>query len=252
MVFCISHLKSQISHFSQKLDQKGFVANHDGNITVKITGGYLATPTSMAKASITEDQILTLDEAGKKIDGLGEPFSEIKIHLAAYRTRPDALAVVHAHPPFATAAGLVGLELRPRLPEAIISIGPIIPITPMTLPGSSESESTVKQALGIADVCLIAGNGVLAIGDNVEQAYLRLELVEHLAKMDYYANHWGAPIELPTADVQKLLEKRKAAGLGPQARNIAQSTSTPVVAQPNLQDDLKKIIAEEVRKILKN
>lgn len=249
-MYSIAHLKSLIAHFSQRLDQKGFVANHDGNITVKIAAGFLATPTSMAKAAITEDQILTLDEAGKKIDGLGEPFSEIKIHLAAYRARPDALAVVHAHPPFATAAGLVGLEIRPRLPEAVVSLGHRIPITPLTLPGTKESESTVEQALTIADVCMIPGNGVLAIGDNVEQAYLRLELVEHLAKMDYYANHWGAPLELPATDVQKLLEKRKAAGLGPQARNIAPPTTHNTTHSAKPKSDLEKMIAEEIRKAL--
>ncbi len=246
----LNHIKHSIAHFSQKLDQKGFVANHDGNITVKIKDGFLATPTAVSKASIVEEMVITLDANGKKIEGVGSPFGELKLHLAAYKTRPDAQAVVHAHPPFATARGLVGHALYPKIPEAIVSIGSIIPIAPMTLPGSLESERAVEDALQISDVCMLAGNGVLAIGADVEQAYLRLELVEHLCKIESYAGRLGLPLDLPKSDVDKLLEKRKALGLGPQANGITRTTATSSHSQSSLQDDIKKIIVEEIKKAL--
>ena len=94
----IAYLKKSIAQFSQKLDAKGFVANHDGNITIKIENGFLATPTSQAKAAITEELVITLDEAGKKTAGIGKPFSEISLHLAAYNARPEINAVIQFVP----------------------------------------------------------------------------------------------------------------------------------------------------------
>ncbi|MBU0505597.1 class II aldolase/adducin family protein [bacterium] len=252
-----NYLKLAIAKYSKKLDTKGYVANHDGNITVKTEDGLLATPTSEAKAEITPEMVIKLDYEGKKLEGIGKPFSEVKLHIAAYQARPDAQAVVHAHAPYATARGLVGQELRPRLPEAIVSIGDRIPVVPHAMPGSEENIRSVKEIFKTTDVCLIQGNGVLAIGDDLEQAFLRLELVEHLCKMECLANQMGAPMELPQNEIAQLLEKRKAAGLGPDARDLEKyiqdmPTKKPCdVAQgkPSA-DDIRNIIAEEISKAL--
>ena len=124
------YLKKEIVQYCHKLDKKGFTANHDGNVTVKFDGNLLATPTSESKAAICEELIISLDMSGKKLSGPGKPFSELQVHLIAYSCRPDAKAVIHAHPPFSTARGLVGKEIRPNLPEAIVSLGEVIPLTP--------------------------------------------------------------------------------------------------------------------------
>jgi L-fuculose-phosphate aldolase len=108
-----SYLTKQIVHICQKLDSKGFVANHDGNISVRFEHGLLATPTSESKAEINEDMIISLDMEGKKIEGIGKPFSEIKLHLSAYKARPETVAVVHAHPPFCTSQST---EALPEMP----------------------------------------------------------------------------------------------------------------------------------------
>ncbi len=250
----ITYLKQALTQYSQRLDQKGFVANHDGNLTVKIDSGYLATPTSVPKAFITPEQIITLDFQGKKTAGVGKPFGELNLHLAAYQARPDAQAVIHAHPPFATAFGLTGQPIKPRLPEAIVSLGGLIPLAPYSMPGSPQNAVAVHEALMIGDVFLIAGNGVLAIGDDLEQAYLRLELVEHLAKIEFYASHLGATMDLPAEDRQALLDKRKTLGLGPQAQlgDIPRPVARPEQKTKDaLTDDIKDIIAEEIAKALK-
>jgi L-fuculose-phosphate aldolase len=250
------YLKLAIAKYSQKLDQKGYVANHDGNITVKVEDGLLATPTSEAKAEITPEMVIKLDYEGKKIEGIGKPFSEVKLHIAAYQVRPDAKAVIHTHSPYATARGLTGQEIRPRLPEAIVSLGDLIPVVPHAMPGSEENIRLVKEVFKTTDVCMIQGNGVFAIGDDLEQAFLRLELVEHLCKIETLANQMGAPMELPQDEVAKLMEKRKAAGLGPQARDLEISPSTLAVrsgfqAEPST-DNIRSIIAEEITKALKS
>jgi len=234
----------EIVDVCHKMDRKGFVANHDGNVSVKFDGNLLATPTAEAKSAITEDMIITLDMQGKKVRGIGNPFSEIKLHIAAYQARPDSVAVVHAHSPFLTARGLVGLDLISSLPEAVVSIGKRIPVAPFVMPGATDNDDIISQAFAVSDVIMLAGNGVLAIGDDLEQAWLRLELAEHLAKIDFYAQSMGKPMSLQQRDVDTLVKKRNSIGLGPQARNIA----SPKTINPNI--NFEELVASEVRKAL--
>lgn len=233
-----TYIINQIVKYSQKLDAKNFGANHDGNISAKFDDVLLATPTAVSKGNIVADMIITLDMEGKKIAGIGKSFSEIKLHLAAYNSRSEAKAVVHAHPPFATAHGLVGKPLTPCLPEAIVSIGDVIPVTPFAMPGAPENDEIITNALNQADVFIMPGNGVLAIGDSVEQAYLRIELVEHIAKIQFYANQMGTPQTLAPENLQKLLAKRASIGLGPKK------------PEKNNLDVIKKLITDEIRNLL--
>lgn len=247
------YIINEITKYSQKLDQKGFGANHDGNISALFENTILATPTAVSKGNVVSDIIITLDSTGKKISGHGNAFSEIKLHLAAYKARSDIKAVVHAHPPFATARGLVGLSLKPALPEAIVSIGDLIPVAPFAMPGDAANDAIIADMVNDYDVFMMAGNGVLAVGDSVEQAYLRLELAEHLIKINYYAEKFGNPMTLSAENIALLLEKRKAAGLGPQARNKAVNTDTTISSQKKKQaplDMITKIIAEEINDLI--
>lgn len=239
----------EIVKYSQKLDQKGFGANHDGNISAKFENVLLATPTAVSKGNITPDMIITLDASGNKIAGSGKSFSEIKLHLAAYSARSDIGAVLHAHSPFSTARGLVNLPIRPNIPEAIVSLGDIVPVVAFAMPEDKDNDAILARALAEVDVFMMPGNGVLAVGNCVEQAYLRLELVEHLAKIDYYASHMGTPMLLSNANIANLLEKRAAAGLGPK-KSVPASSQSPKDAKNSQLDTLKSIILEEIKKVL--
>lgn len=223
---------NEIVKYSQKLAQKGFVANHDGNISAKIDDLFLATPTAVSKGNMTAEIIITLDQQGNKVAGIGKPFSEIKLHLGAYHKRADINAVIHAHPPFATARGLLNLPLRPAIPEAVVSLGDIVPVLAFAMPGAKENDVIIADALAGVDVFMLPGNGVLAVGDCVEQAYLRLELVEHLARIDYYARSMGVPMELASKDVDSLMKKRNTIGFG-----------------PTKEGQIKQLIVEELTKL---
>lgn len=244
------YLTNQIIDVCNRLDQKGFVANHDGNISVKFDGKFLATPTAEAKAKITKEMVILLNEKGEKIEGFAGVFSEIKLHMAAYKIRPDAVCVVHAHPPFSTARGLVGLPLIPNLPEAIISLGGNIPVAPFAMPGEKINDELITEAFKVSDIIMMAGNGVLAIGDDLEQAFLRIELLEHLAKIDYYAKSMGQPMTICETNMKKLLDKRKSIGLGPEVRlGLPEKISPPkeVVIDPireKIKSELKKMLSE--------
>ncbi len=241
------YLIKSIVEISNRLHSMGWVANHDGNVTVQFEGMLLATPTATSKADIVPELILTLDMEGKKVHGIGKPFSEINLHLAAYRVREDISAVVHAHPPFAMARGLVGGDFEVVVPEAIVSIGDMIPVMRYVMPGVEEHERVVAEALGRCDVFMMAGNGVLSVGRDVKEAYLRMELLEHLLKVDYYAKSMGDVMSIPEGDRQKLLEKRASIGLGPKGVKVAPAQ----VKQADQKDIIKELITEEIKKVLK-
>ncbi len=217
----ILNLKSELVAAAHRLHQAGWVANHDGNLTARVGAGrFLATPTAVSKAAVREDWLITVDAAGKVVEGRRKPFGELDLHLACYRARPEIQVVCHAHPPTATGFGVAGLELDPLpLPEAVVSLGRV-PTLPLAAPKSAEGAAAVERAATQHDALLLAGNGVITLGSDVEQALLRMELVEHVARILLVARQLGAVQELPRTLVTALLEARTKAGLGPLANPV--------------------------------
>ena len=210
-------VRSELVATSRRLHQLGWVANHDGNISLRLTGKrLLITPTAYSKADVDDASLIIVDLDGKVLEGRRKPFSELELHLAAYRARPDVEVVLHAHPPRATAFGLVGLELSPiSMPEILVSLGDRIPTLPRAMPKTPEVVKGVEVAAAQFDAMLLAGNGALTLGADLCQALLRMELVEHYATILTAARGLGPVEPLPPGDVAKLLEARKKAGLGP-------------------------------------
>ena len=212
----LPRLRAQLVETSRRLHQMGWVANHDGNVSVRLTGNrFLITCTAVSKLDVDDAALLVVNDKGEVLEGRRKPFGELDLHLAAYRARPDAVAVLHAHPPYATATGLVGQALDcPALPEAVVSLGVLIPLALRTLP---RSEAGVKQLEALVvehDAVLLCGNGALTLGDDLNQALLRMELVEHLAKIMHLARQMGTVRPLAAGELETLLAARTKAGLG--------------------------------------
>jgi L-fuculose-phosphate aldolase len=212
-------LTRDVASFSRALHAAGWVANHDGNVSVRTREGdrFFATPTATSKRVVAAEDIITVDLNGKVLAGRKKLFGEWHLHAAAYAARKDVHAVIHAHPPHATAVGLARKQLGvPPLPEMVVSLGVNVPTLDYAPPKSKSQDAAIARALddGDADVVLLAGNGVVAVGVDLEQAYLRLELVEHWARMVVLAAPLGGAQPLPGDDVKKLLEGRAKAGLG--------------------------------------
>lgn len=213
-------VRAELVAASRRLHAMGWVANHDGNLSVRLTGHrLLITPTAYSKLDVDEASLIIVDLEGQVLEGRKKPFSELELHLAAYRARPEVEVVLHAHPPAATAFGLVGLELSPlAMPELVVSLGDRIPTLPRALPRTPDAVKNVEAAAAQVDAMLLAGNGALTLGADLGQALLRMELVEHYAKILATARQLGPVQPLPAADLARLLEARKKAGLGPQPR----------------------------------
>lgn len=207
-------IRRALVRYSQAMHQAGWVANHDGNLSARINPDRLvATPTAMSKIDVGLDDLIVVDGQGKQLAGARKPFSELALHRAVYDARPEVGAVVHAHPPFATAYGVSGRALpHPFLPEAVVSLGAEVPTVPLTAPGNP-AVTALAPFIRRCDAVIIAGNGVLAWGADLELAYLRLELVEHLARIAHAAQALGGPAPLPAELVADLVKKRRSAGL---------------------------------------
>ncbi len=211
-------LRSQVAQVARDLHARGWVANHDGNVTARDGARFLATPTATSKRAITERGLLELDPAGKVV-GAGKVFGELGLHLAVYQRRPDVGAIIHAHPPHATAIACAagGVDdhpiARPFIAEAVVSLGPLIPRVPFASPGEPAVAALAPWCEEV-DAVLLGGHGAIAWGADLEQALLRLELVEHLARIALAAAPLGGPQPLPSQALPGLLAARAKAGLG--------------------------------------
>ncbi len=224
--------RSQIIATAHKLAAQSWVANHDGNISIRLgENRFLATPTATAKADVSEKNLIEVDTSGKRTAGTARPFSEIAMHLAVFAERPDVGAVVHAHPPYATAIACTGSNIieRPFLAEAIVSIGPLIPTLAFAAPGP-ESGRVIAENAKQVDCVLLANHGVFSWGATLELAYLRMELVEHLARIATLAQATGGVQPLPVSIIERLLASRAKAGLGLAADRAMDFSNRPVVA----------------------
>lgn len=207
-------MRKDVAEVSRHLHERGWVANHDGNVTVRDGARYLATPTATSKRLITDRNLIELDGKGQVV-GSGRVFGEIKLHLTVYERRPDVGCVVHAHPPNATAiASSRGNPIeRPFIAEAFVSLGPRIPKVPYAAPGDAAAAALAPWC-ELVDAAILANHGVIAWGADPEQALLRLELVEHLATIAVAAAALGGIEPLPEASLAPLLAARAKANIG--------------------------------------
>jgi L-fuculose-phosphate aldolase len=188
--------------FGRRLHENGFVAATDGNLSARTEAGFLATPTALPKIELREELIVALGRDGRPI--AGSPSSEWPMHAAIYRARPDVGAVIHAHPPFATALASAGRSIeRPFLSEAVIALG-AVPLVPFALPSTEDLASGVAGAMSSRDAVLLANHGAVTVGPDVRSAYYRMETLEQTARITLYAELLGGGHPLPHAALDTL------------------------------------------------
>jgi L-fuculose-phosphate aldolase len=225
-------LRAEVAAVARQLHAAGWVANHDGNVTARDGARFVATPTGTSKRRITHRELIEVDARGQVI-GRGRAFGELGLHLAVYERRPDVGCVVHAHPPHATAISASRAPSpieRPPIAEAVVSLGPRIPRLPYAQPGEA-ARRAIAPWCELVDAVILGNHGVIAWGADPEQALLRLELVEHLAKIAVAAAPLGGLEPLPAAALGPLLAARAQAGLG-RAADRAIETAAALLGEP--------------------
>ena len=205
-------IKKENCEIGRRIYNAGFVAANDGNISVKVNDNeFYCTPTGVSKGFMTPDMIIRIDGTGKKLEGKLNPSSEIKMHLRVYRERPDVNAVVHAHPPIATAFTVAGVELdQSILPEAVLTIG-AVPTCDYGTPSTEEIPDSLIPYVQNHDAFLLKNHGALTVGNTLTKAFFTMEEVEFNAKICMYAKQLnnGSIDEIPCEQLEKLMELRK-------------------------------------------
>ena len=206
--------REAICRVGKLLYDRNYVAANDGNISVKVgKDRLLITPSGVSKGRMTPDMLLVTDLNGTVIEGNRHPSSEGKMHLAVYRHRPDVGAVVHAHPPAATAFACAGIPLdKPVIQEAVVFLG-TVPVAPSALPGSEGVADSVAPYCRDYRALLLEYHGAVTWGETMEQAHYRLECLEQLANVTLHLKTLGCDRVMPEGLVKDLEGLRPAWGI---------------------------------------
>ncbi|MGI8812906.1 MAG: class II aldolase/adducin family protein [Pyrinomonadaceae bacterium] len=201
-----------ICEIGRLLYDRSYVVSSDGNVSVRIgEDRILATPTMTCKGRMTEDSLAVTDMDGKPLTDK-KASSELSMHLLIYKERPDIKAVCHAHPPHGTAFAVAGLAIdKPILSEVILTLG-CVPLTDYGTPSTDELTQAMRPFIKHHNALLMANHGAVAYGEDLWQAFDRLETLEHTAKIAILAKALGGATDLPADAIEKLINIREKAG----------------------------------------
>ena len=207
-------IRKDIVEVGRRMYANNLIAGMDGNISVlRDDGQIMTTPTGMCKGFLHPDDIVVTDINGKKIRGRKEPSSELLMHLACYRNRPDVRAVVHAHPQTCTGFAVAGIPLdKALLAEVVVTFG-CIPIAPYGTPSTEELATSVDDFIRKHDALLLANHGALTVGHELYSTYFKMETIEHFAKINLVARLLGRENVLSAEQVSRLASLRSRYGL---------------------------------------
>lgn len=190
----------------RQLAAGGLIAGRDGNLSVRLgLNRVLVTPSGLIKSLVTAADMVEVDLAGRpRRRGRRKPTSELDLHLRILRHRPDVQAVVHAHPPLATGFAVAGEAIPDNLlPELIFVVGRV-PIVPYGTPGTPELGDRIVPYLEGHDALLLANHGAVTMGSTLDEAWIRMESLEHSARIIVAARMVGQPQPLDVQSVERL------------------------------------------------
>ena len=226
-----ARLRQAICSVARLCYEKGFIAGADGNLSARMAdGSLLITPAGAMKGFLQPHHLAHIDLSGRVLDNGPGPSSEVGIHLVSYRERPDVKAMIHTHPPHAVALSIAEVDLQlPVIPETVVSIGGT-PTTPYATPGTHELPDSIRNVVRCSDTLIMKNHGAVILGANLMDAFKKLDMVEHSARILYLAHSLRGGLEpLPEEAVRKLLATRRDLGLT--GKNTLETPCPPGPAQ---------------------
>jgi L-fuculose-phosphate aldolase len=209
----LHQLKQEICEIGRRVYNKGFAAANDGNISFRLSDKeVLCTPTMVSKGFMKPDDLCTVDMEGKQLSGKRKRSSEILLHLAIMKARPDVRSVVHCHPPHATAFA-VAREPIPQcvLPEVEVFLGDV-PITKYETPGGQAFADTVLPYVSKTNVIILANHGTVSYDATVERAYWWTEILDAYCRILMLARDLGKVHYFSEKETRGLLDLKQRFG----------------------------------------
>lgn len=214
----IQQLKEQMCEIGRRIWLKGFCAGNEGNHSVRIgPDRFLCTPTGMSKGFLTPDDICVVDSQGKQVErnpNGRKRTSEIRVHLAIYQKRPDVNAVIHSHPPHATAFAVAGIPLPEGIhPEAEVFLGKV-KTAPYALPSTQALPESILPLIGPETNTVLMGNhGSVSFSHDLIDAYYKLEILDSYCRLLLLVKGLGRVNILGTREMVDLLKVKQKFGL---------------------------------------
>ena len=206
----IDELKRDIVHFGKRLYQLGYMPGMSGNLSVRLEDGrLLATPTGKSKFALQCEDLVVVDLDGRQLEGVRRVTSEIGMHVAIYRERMDVQAVVHSHPPIATAFACAGRSMdRMLCQEAVLALG-TVPLASYATTGTDEVAESLAPWVAGHEAILMANHGAVTYGRDLEDAFCKMETLEHVAHIQLTAHQLGSPRTLEEEQTRRLFRARE-------------------------------------------
>jgi L-fuculose-phosphate aldolase len=207
-------IKQQLCEIGTKIWQKGFCAGNEGNHSYRLgPDRFLCTPTGISKGNLKPDDICTVDGNGKQLAGRRKRSSEFLMHAAIYKARPDVVAVIHSHPPHATAFAIAGVELPTCIhPEAEVFLGPV-KMAKYVTPGDQRLADSILPFVKDSNTVLMGNHGVVCFDTDLEQCYYKLEIVDAYARILLLTKQLGNVNTLSSNDMVELIQLKNKFGL---------------------------------------
>lgn len=221
-------LRAEIITVGRKLWERRYVDGNGGNISVRLGSKYvLCTPTMISKRDMQPADICLSDLEGNILAGDRPRTTELLLHLEIYKTNPQARAVVHCHPPYATAFAMTGTAPPAGLvSEYEILIGPVA-VAPYETPGTRMFAESVGQLVRDHNTILLSNHGIVCWADTVTHAEWLAEVLDTYCKTYIVAEHIGRPLRsIPEGKIKEILEMKRRMGL-PDARLAGEVTREP-------------------------
>jgi L-fuculose-phosphate aldolase len=206
-------LKEHICEIGRRVYAKGFAAANDGNISIRLNDReVLCTPTMMCKGFMKCEDMCVVDYEGKQLRGTRKRSSEILLHLAVYKNRPDVQAVVHCHPPHATAFAVAGVPIpQCILPEVEVFLGEV-PTAIYETPGTQKFADTIVPHLKSSNTIILANHGTVTFGPDLEKAYWNSEIIDAYCRILILARQIGSVNYFTDGQTKELLDLKKKLG----------------------------------------
>ncbi len=192
--------RAAVCETARELDRLGLVAGASGNVSLLIPGDpplVAITPSRVSYRSMTADDVPVMDFEYEPVHGDLPPSSESALHLAVYRARRDAKAVVHTHSVYATVCAVSGIEIPAVIDEVAVTVGGAVRVTDYAPPGSEELADKAVEALEGRSAALISNHGLVTLGRDLETAMDIAVLVERAAHICIVTRLLGLQRPLP-------------------------------------------------------
>ena len=232
--------KSELVKIAKKMYEFNYSAPADGNISFRKNNKIYISKSATHKAELRTEDIIELDLSGKQLSANGKASTETALHLKVYQKRNDIFAVVHAHPPYATAFAVANIALDKSTMSEIVSTLGNIPLAKYGTPSTSELPDSLDPFVSSCNAILLANHGAITYGKDLRTAWHAMERLEHFARISFYAKLLGGEKELEKIEVEKLLDIRK---------NVYQINDPLIIKNEIRKDKSKEEILNSIEKL---